>query len=258
MSLLSQFLAINPAVNSERDAQLFARLSLLAYGDPWEIEAQAFEWGFDAQFFEVGSTQAVILSNDSLVVLAFPGTASIEDVLTDLKIRRKNHEHFGAVHRGFLDAFQSIWSVLKEPLTEAAFKKDLVLCGHSLGGALATLAAAEIVWRGPKIPAAVYTFGSPRVGNCHFADTLGRFMKGRWRRYENSVDAVPRVPFFLWGYCHVGDRYYLDVDGAVHKNPGWWFVIKDRIKGRWRDLGRLGTKGGKDHLLSNYIDALRV
>ena len=59
--------------------------------------------------------------------------------------------------------------------------------GHSLGGALAILAATLI---SPTRHGAVYTFGAPRVANYKFFFGL----KMPIFRVVNSADIVPRVP----------------------------------------------------------------
>lgn len=76
------------------------------------------------------------------------------------------------VHRGF---FASYSSVSKTILRDVAKLKSqypeskLVTTGHSLGGALAILCAAELMHTFGKVDY-VYTFGQPRVGNKKFAD----------------------------------------------------------------------------------------
>ncbi len=70
----------------------------------------------------------------------------------------------GNVHRGFGELIHAIWGAV-EPVLETV-DKPLFYTGHSLGGAMATLAAAMAA------PQAVYTFGAPRIGDAAFADTL--------------------------------------------------------------------------------------
>lgn len=81
------------------------------------------------------------------------------------------HLKNASVHSGFYKAFLSlqaqIFPVLIEQLTLYP-NAELAICGHSLGGALATVALAQIVFElGVPIPQniSLYTFGSPRVGD---------------------------------------------------------------------------------------------
>jgi len=67
-----------------------------------------------------------------------------------------------------------------------------VVCGHSLGGALATLLVADLTATTPLKPQA-WTFASPRVGDATFAARYGGLSTVSWRIY-NQVDVVPYFP----------------------------------------------------------------
>ena len=97
----------------------------------------------------------------------------------------------------------------------------MLLTGHSLGGALATLAAYDVALRLDKEAAAgrpvphmtMVNFGSPRVGNTHFAADFDRLVPDAWRVINNN-DAVCTVPR-LMGYSHVGHAAKITPDGEV-------------------------------------------
>jgi triacylglycerol lipase len=67
-----------------------------------------------------------------------------------------------------------------------------VVCGHSLGAALATLLVADMAANTPLKPQA-WTFASPRVGDANFAARYGGLGGVSWRIY-NQVDVVPYFP----------------------------------------------------------------
>jgi pimeloyl-ACP methyl ester carboxylesterase len=71
-----------------------------------------------------------------------------------------------------------------------------VVCGHSLGGALATLLVADLAANTPLKPQA-WTFASPRVGDAGFAARYGGLSTVSWRIY-NQVDVVPCFPVDVW------------------------------------------------------------
>ncbi|HUL41385.1 MAG TPA: lipase family protein [Burkholderiales bacterium] len=81
------------------------------------------------------------------------------------------------------------------------------MTGHSLGGALACLAAC------PRPPAMLYTFGCPRVADSELARALDRRNIPVFR-IVNSTDIVPRVPSAFWGFRHFGTLVYLTRKGS--------------------------------------------
>ncbi|PNW87796.1 hypothetical protein CHLRE_01g002400v5 [Chlamydomonas reinhardtii] len=129
------------------------------------------------------------------------------------------------VHKGFLDAYDSVRRTcfrLLDDITGSGEKAGgrpwrVLVTGHSLGGALATLAAYELAER--RTPArsiqriSLYSYGAPRVGNKAFAEVFDRLVPDTWR-ITNANDIVPSVPR-LMGYCHVGHAVRLGADGVL-------------------------------------------
>lgn len=91
----------------------------------------------------------------------------------------------------------------------------VVATGHSLGGAVATLAAAYL--RRSGIPADLYTYGSPRVGNPAFASFVTAQAGAEWR-VTHGADPVPRLPPAAWGYQHTVPEYWLGTGGPMTTN----------------------------------------
>ncbi|KAK1870039.1 hypothetical protein I4F81_012502 [Pyropia yezoensis] len=109
------------------------------------------------------------------------------------------------VHFGFLRA----WSSVREPvLAELArwthsFSPTwtLTCTGHSLGGALATLCAADVRALHPATPVSLVTFGQPRVGNAAWAAAVDGLCPHATRVIHDG-DAVALCP--TGDYCHGG------------------------------------------------------
>lgn len=174
-----------------------------------QIEPNVFDLGTD--------TQAVVIEQpDRSYAVIFPGTASVNDWRTDLHVKKVDWDA-GRVHRGFAAAYQSIHAQLVSLLPADA---HLTIAGHSLGGALATLAALRLNV-GYQIDA-VYTFGSPRVGNGPFARAYDAQFHDFTFRIVNEGDPVPHVPWVLGTYRHLGTRVFLNDDGRIEVSPPLW------------------------------------
>jgi hypothetical protein len=87
---------------------------------------------------------------------------------------------------------------------------SLTICGHSLGGALATLLAVDVAANSAtaalKRPV-VYTYGSPRTGDFTFANTYSHLIQDTFR-IANRMDLIPKLPLPPL-YEHVGDLFDL-------------------------------------------------
>jgi triacylglycerol lipase len=121
-------------------------------------------------------------------VIAIRGTETLNEWLDDFKaVLVPNPYGVGKVHIGFLDVYNrirpSLLTVLR-PLITA----PVVIVGHSLGGALALLLAADLA---PF--STVYTFASPRVGDTVFAAEFDS-RSPNCVRIVNEGDVVPHVP----------------------------------------------------------------
>jgi pimeloyl-ACP methyl ester carboxylesterase len=108
----------------------------------------------------------------------------------------------GRVHAGFAKAYGSLQSVIAMKIQESLIGYNLrkpVLCtvvGHSLGGALATLAAYDLATAPTQSCAfnvRCVTLGSPRVGDAEFASNYLSAVPST-ARIVHASDVVPRVP----------------------------------------------------------------
>ena len=111
----------------------------------------------------------------------------------------------GNVHRGFHRCYESVRPAIQEFLETHAGPQSLIrVTGHSLGGALASLAAMDIATGGlPCRALEVFTFASPLVGAARWARHVSGQRLAAWR-IANRRDLVTKVPPALLGYRHVG------------------------------------------------------
>ena len=139
----------------------------------------------------VNATQAYVACNDSFAVLAFRGTEAdrMKDIKADAKATQTTCSTGGRVHSGFKEQYDDVAVQVEMVLDREEVKgKPLFITGHSLGGAVATIATRRL--NAERQIAACYTYGSPRVGTEEWVAQI----KTPIYRIVNSADPIPTVP----------------------------------------------------------------
>nr|ABE69172.1 probable lipase [uncultured bacterium pFosLip] len=194
----------------------------------------------EVRYFTDKSTQCYAVSNKDVLVVAFRGTESrkrkdkddfrdiVEDVKADADFRLVDSGKKGKVHKGFSDALDEVWQELHSYVKGLQNEgRALWITGHSLGAAIATLAA----YRFENVQG-LYTFGSPRVGD---EDFVKDFRVPAYR-FENNNDIVCKVPPPAPGlYAHAGKLKYIDSEGNIHDDISPWERWTDEVKGRFNN-----------------------
>ncbi len=111
----------------------------------------------------------------------------------------------GGVHRGFHRCYDTVRGDIHRYLSaHASPEHSIRIAGHSLGGALATLAAMDIATGGlPFRRLELFSFAAPRTGSARWARHFDRQPIAAWR-IANRRDLVTRLPPAFLGYRHVG------------------------------------------------------
>lgn len=113
------------------------------------------------------------------------------------------------VHQGFwrswVEARPRILTAVKDAVARNP-GYGIVSTGHSLGGAIATLAAANLRNSGYNV--ALYTYGSPQVGTEITANYISNQPGGNYR-VTHTNDIVPKLPSRVFGYSHVSPEYFI-------------------------------------------------
>lgn len=202
------------------NAWWLAEASTLVYADENFVRTQFSKAGLkEVRFFDHQSTQCFVASNDKFAIIAFRGSEIwkrkgkfdfnkiFADLIADVDVRLTDWPGGGKVHRGFKDALDEVWLELAVYIRQLNDKGCKIwITGHSLGAALATLAADRY-----GNVQGVYTFGSPRVGDGAFKKNFD----AEAYRIVNNQDIATWVPPPGW-YEHVGDIKFIDHEGNLH------------------------------------------
>ncbi|MCU1249921.1 MAG: lipase [Edaphobacter sp.] len=161
-------------------------------------------------------------SNDSHALLAFRGTEADNnnDKAADAEIDR-TPEAGALVHSGFKRYLDSVWGQVTQCVAGYRAnhpKQNICITGHSLGGAMATLAFTRL--NDPD--SSLITFGCPRVGNPDYGNVIDAAARTRacYRAVDN-LDIVTHVPpVFLHFYAHPSIAvFWLDQGHTLRISP---------------------------------------
>lgn len=231
-------------------AHVAAQLAKIAYLPMEQAKPLVMDLGFSSvKLLANDGAECLIVRSREDMWIAFRGTepTKFNDVMADLKIVKNSAIAGGKVHGGFQEEVNDLWvEIVKEIESNVQLKapKDIYMCGHSLGGAMATISASR------HQPKELFTFGSPRVGGKKFIKNI----HCPHYRFVNNNDFVTKVPpAFLW-FKHHGSLQYFNAYGQLRKLTGWQYV-KDFFRGVWASW-----KKGKifdsfsDHSMVNYVE----
>lgn len=137
-----------------------------------------------------------IAESPEQIVVAFRGTRTFEDNESDQDLYQVPYPFVkaaGESHRGFTSIYASARDELLAQVSRLSANKRLAVAGHSLGGALAVLAAVDIAANSDFASPIVYTYGSPRAGDPVFAERYDRIVPNSFR-VANVHDIIPTLP----------------------------------------------------------------
>lgn len=240
------------------------------------------------------NTQFFYFKTEEYVLFSFRGTQEGPDWLTNLNSQMVNFsDGVGKVHAGFHKAFLSAKPTVDEAIKGESPDKPILICGHSLGGAITNLVAAYLRKKN-HTKVMIYTFGSPLVGDTDFTNHFSKIQPIVSYRFVHNQDLVPMVPpphsnlrlnflalalanpLFLipatidpFGkpFNHFGklvfirridrDTFSVDVDRktpAYIRAPSSFPVNIDRPK--WDAVINLAKVSVNEHFMENYVSIL--
>ena len=183
-------------------------------------------------------------ANQRLVVFGFRGTDNEQDwgeTLDMMIVKETIGEDSFTIHKGFLQRYYFIFAWFENEYRQISKDYTILLTGHSLGGAEATIAAVYAAGKLNRKPDGVITYGSPKVGAYQFKWYYQRKVScDNTIRMKVSLDQATRFPPFF-PYTHVCPDLNLEVaannplDLYYHELYGGY---EDGIAVRYQD----GTK----------------
>ncbi|OUW48040.1 MAG: hypothetical protein CBD47_03625 [Synechococcus sp. TMED187] len=230
-------------------ALVAAKLSAHAYKSEKAAVNAAKKMGFKwVKLISRDGAEVLVAKDRNDLWFAFRGTepSKVNDVMADLNMIKGAAKAGGKVHSGFQKEVNDLWmDVLAEieHNDQLKVRKDVYMTGHSLGAAMATIAATRYA------PHELFTFGSPRVGGPRFIKNI----KCPHLRFMNNNDIVCRIPPAWLGFRHHGEMIYFNADGNQQTKPTW----KDLFLGVLNSWKRFKFFDGiVDHGIPNYVKAI--
>lgn len=199
---------------SEQSA-LFARFSNIAYKELVDARKLFKLLGYKTTYYENDGSNVYVIEDATDIIVVCRGTEVKEkgDIKADLNIDLcPSRGGVGQVHRGFRTYTDKVWDFVKDHVQKTP-QKELWLTGHSLGAAMATLMARRFTLDTTlPTPKALFTYGSPRVGNRKYINAFNNALVHH--RWVNEGDIVTKVPISPW-YYHCGTRHHIGQSGII-------------------------------------------
>ncbi len=252
----------NPSAGSyePQNALWLGKAAALAYENEISVSQALQDFKVTQIANPTTDTQGYVAGNSEMVVVSLRGTEpnKLVDWLTDLDAILTSGP-VGEVHRGFYDALMSIWADLVSTLQSTRqHKQPIWFTGHSLGAALANLAAAKLL-KDEMVESikGLYTFGQPRTGTRTFADWFDGEMKPQTYRFVNHHDIVPHVPLPPL-YMHSGNLIHFDSKGNIHTDEAFWDAMREKLDETAKNLikDKFIPDEIEDHFMKNYLKRL--
>jgi hypothetical protein len=226
------------------------------------VSGRLKHWGFAADVryisrsaFMQYDTQALVAQTDEIVLVVFRGSempvgvvgrvvATLRDWLaTDADMALTSFADLGPdveVHSGFHRGFMAVAEEIEAAVCDAVQAgRRLWVTGHSMGGALATLAAPWLCARDLPV-AGVYTFGAPMAGGVGLTNLFRTLPIRGFHRYVQAGDPVPALPPRPAVYQHTVPPHVIHPDGTISL----------------AETGYQGPRSLRRHMVQRYCKAL--
>ena len=191
----------------------------------------------------LASTRGFVANGHGATIVAFAGTdpLAVGNWITNFTFGPRARE----AHFGFEAAVHAVWDELCVALRSRP-TQPLFITGHSLGGALAVIAAERAARELNILATGIYTFGAPRVAAAGFFDAYkAAGLAERTYRLVHGHDVIATIPPSRLGFRHVGRMLVCDRSGRFASaglsasdcdDPPFAGTLKNGYRQRWRDV----------------------
>jgi hypothetical protein len=204
------------------------------------VRRLAAKWSYDA--YDKGTIRddatgtkcgVAVHEETNTIIVYFAGTDDTKDMkqnisIGDVQWACRDGQRYGRVHRGFMNAYASVRDRLHTALaaamatvTSPTTTTTVIITGHSLGGALAVLAAADLTCQTDddtlRTRIKVVTFGAPPLCDDVFARSYAVNGPSTTWRFVNPWDYVPRLPGMQ--FVHVGKPIMVTSPNPLDNTP---------------------------------------
>jgi hypothetical protein len=209
--------------SAEYGAADTARITAAGYAFQRTIYGDDLATDVDSHLGDVVTFGFIAVSAQKELVAVIRGTDTILEWLHDASFlmvpspiansHGLTEDGFTAVYRslrtGRANGTQAIKDAIQTSLGTGAAAR-VTVCGHSLGGALATLLTLDVGLNTACKAPTLYTYASPRTGDHTFADSFNTAIASSYR-IANRQDLVPKLPPLLpLPYEHVNTEFELN------------------------------------------------
>ncbi|WP_353285313.1 lipase family protein [Wolbachia endosymbiont (group A) of Beris morrisii] len=208
----------------------FSELEKRSYKVPAKLKEEGYEI---IQFYNVRDNgqsyrhAGYVFMKDKEITIAYRGSRNVFDYMKDFEIILTSSDGLlpegGKIHSGFYSLFKDSWDSVYEILRGYANDQQLEikdfkinLTGHSMGGAIANIAALCLSVREGAEDLHVATFASPRVFDPSAAKVYEERLGKKTIRVVNQSDPIPSLLLGSMGYKHVGEQLRVKSDSYTH------------------------------------------
>ena len=156
------------------------------------------------------------------IIASFRGSSNIQNWVHNLEVKHiKPYDNYQdvSIDKGFYNSLSAVRENLYDSilnLNSIYENYDILITGHSMGGALASLTAFELIYLQNIKPEKIYlmTFGSPRVGNDAFKKYMN-IIPLSWRT-THYYDMIPHLPQEFLDYIHISQEIWYNEENSKY------------------------------------------